>query len=614
MTSRPEPFYFGPPERPLFGLLHRPDAPSARARRVGLVVCTPFGYEAICAPRALRHLAIGAAAASLPTLRFDYDGTGDSAGSDWDPARLGAWIRSVHHAIDALREETGVTDVALVGLRLGALVASLAALERTDVAGVAAIAPVASGRAYLRELKALQLALHLEPPPPDAAKREGVEEAIGFVLTAETRAELGAVDLHKLAHRPAGAMLLLDRDDFPPNEKLAAHLVSLGARVDRQRLPGYADMMLDPHKTKVPAGLVAVTVAWAEALAEGLPPAAERQTESSSREDDAHGAARRTRARMPRGESGAVEERALWLDDGGASLFGILTLPARPAEGALDPAEPAANLPPKAVLWLNSGSVPHIGPNRMVVELARRWASQGHAVLRIDVSGIGESAPRPGEADNVVYSERARDDTAAALGYLKSRGVRECHAIGLCSGAYNAFKGAVAGQPLDGIVLVNPAVFFWKPGMSLDFEFRAARVNREATRYRRGALDARKWLKLLRGQVELRPAVQILSRRAAAIATTSLRDVARRMGHPLSEDLAAELETIARRRIPMFFVFAAGEPGIDLLETEGGATAQRLRHKNMLKLALLQGPDHTFTPLWAQDKLGAILDDHFFGR
>jgi hypothetical protein len=45
--------YFGPDERPLFGWLHEP----ADARRAGVVIVPPFGYEAICAARSLRHFA-----------------------------------------------------------------------------------------------------------------------------------------------------------------------------------------------------------------------------------------------------------------------------------------------------------------------------------------------------------------------------------------------------------------------------------------------------------------------------------------------------------------------------------------------------------------------------
>src|SRR5690242_13811216 len=87
--------YFGPEERPLFGWLHRP---AGAAPRIGLVICNPFGYEAICAHRSLKHFARTAAENGCAALRFDYDGTGDSAGDDFDADRMNAWIGSVEAA------------------------------------------------------------------------------------------------------------------------------------------------------------------------------------------------------------------------------------------------------------------------------------------------------------------------------------------------------------------------------------------------------------------------------------------------------------------------------------------------------------------------------------
>src|SRR3954469_14099070 len=120
MSGRFEPLYFGPPERPLFGWLHRPEH---RSHSIGLVVCNPLGYEAVCAHRTIKHFANAAANASIPALRFDYDGTGDSAGSDFDTGRFDAWLTSIQLAIDTLKQQTGVSRVCLLGIRLGATLA-----------------------------------------------------------------------------------------------------------------------------------------------------------------------------------------------------------------------------------------------------------------------------------------------------------------------------------------------------------------------------------------------------------------------------------------------------------------------------------------------------------
>ena len=53
-------------------------------------------------------------------LRFDYEGTGDSAGDLTEPDRVDAWLRNIERVVDEARELAGSSEVALVGLRIGA--------------------------------------------------------------------------------------------------------------------------------------------------------------------------------------------------------------------------------------------------------------------------------------------------------------------------------------------------------------------------------------------------------------------------------------------------------------------------------------------------------------
>ena len=50
-----------------------------------MVVCPPLGPEYFNSYRSLRHLADRLAENGVSALRFDYDGTGNSAGQDEDP-------------------------------------------------------------------------------------------------------------------------------------------------------------------------------------------------------------------------------------------------------------------------------------------------------------------------------------------------------------------------------------------------------------------------------------------------------------------------------------------------------------------------------------------------
>src|SRR5271165_3726502 len=147
--------YFASGDHTLFGWLHRPVA--ATTGGIGLVICKAFGYEAICSHRSMRVFAESAAASGFPALRFDYSGTGDSEDIDPEASQLDAWAQDVVAAIQELRRCAGVERVCLVGFRLGALLAILAANRSNSVHSVILIAPVISGRKYLREIRTTRL-------------------------------------------------------------------------------------------------------------------------------------------------------------------------------------------------------------------------------------------------------------------------------------------------------------------------------------------------------------------------------------------------------------------------------------------------------------------------
>src|SRR5207302_8538316 len=107
------------------------------------------------------------------------------------------------------------------------------------------------------------------------------------------------------------------------------------------------------------------------------------------------------------------------------SMFGILCEP--------DPKTPRSEC---CVLFLNPGAVRHIGPNRMWVESARRWAARGVVSLRLDLSGIGESDGELNGDIASLYQDRLVEQVEMALDSLRSRlGIRQFAAVGLCSGA-----------------------------------------------------------------------------------------------------------------------------------------------------------------------------------
>jgi pimeloyl-ACP methyl ester carboxylesterase len=72
--------------------------------------------------RGMRLLAMRLAEVGFDVLRFDYSGTGDSEGASLD-ARLEHWQRDISYAAQELRSLADKPRLALLGLRLGALIA-----------------------------------------------------------------------------------------------------------------------------------------------------------------------------------------------------------------------------------------------------------------------------------------------------------------------------------------------------------------------------------------------------------------------------------------------------------------------------------------------------------
>jgi alpha-beta hydrolase superfamily lysophospholipase len=576
------PMYFGPSQRPLFGWLHGADA--SNARNIGVVLCTPTGYEAICTHRSYRHFAESAAERGFPALRFDYDGTGDSAGRLLDGDRVGEWLRSIGAAIETLKSATGVERVCLFGVRVGASLAAVAAQGRTDVHAMIAFAPVIKVNSYLREIRALSLARPQSAPPPELRIDPELQEAAGFTTTAETRAALAGIDLGKLEAAPAAEVLALERDDLPVNDAWVKKLAAQGASVEQRPLVGYVDMMRDAHASKVPTGAIASALDWLAARSEE---ALTRSPVADNGEVTAQIA-----------EDGTLLRETATFLDANRIVFGIVSEPAAPTSSPRD-----------VVLILNSGTIHRIGPSRLYVAIARGCAARGIPAIRLDLSGVGDSGLRAGETANSPYAESARLDVREAVEFAAKRYPdARVHLVGLCSGAYHGFKAAVAGLPLHSIVVVNPLTYFWKPGMSL--EYADFQITSETNRYARSSRSLSSWLKLLRGQVNVRAAARVFWKRFQVRAKNSMRELARLVGFRLQDDLASELLGIARQRTEIYFVFSASDPGHSMLLEQGGRIVGKLVRSEKMRIAIVKGADHTFTSHWNRDQLLALVAEH----
>jgi alpha-beta hydrolase superfamily lysophospholipase len=422
------PVWFGPATRPLFGWFH---APADRQARGGVVVCPPFIREHLQAHYTLRLLAEQLEARGMSVVRFDYDGMGDSAGTERDPGRLAAWVRSIRAAMDLL-STAGVADVSLVGMRIGALLAVQAAAAHADVSQLVLWDPCVSGRAYLHEQSAVtSLALRGNPHAPD-----GSLDSPGVHLSRETVEALGALGMATITGPVARRLLVLTRDDRDRSEETMSHLGSAAA--EHRVAVGQAELMdAGMPLLQIPHALIAEVADWLE---DGAPA-------GWSQVDAPAAAGRAIVGTTPSGQP--IVEYPLFVPP--AQLFGMVT------EVTTTPA------PGPAAAFINVSNGHHVGPNRMWVDLARRWAGHGIRSVRFDLSGLGDSPVRTPEQEQfVARAPEAFSDVADVARAISPDDPGNVLLVGHCASAYQALDSGLE-LGVAGVAALNPVLSFAPP-------------------------------------------------------------------------------------------------------------------------------------------------------
>jgi pimeloyl-ACP methyl ester carboxylesterase len=213
------PFFFGDSGQQLFGAYHPSHTRSTR----GVVICQPWAREYLLAYPTLKLLAHRLAEAGWHVLRFDYFGTGDSAG-DSRAGTADHWVRDVQCAIDELEALADVRDIALVGMRLGAVMAARAAKHRA-VRQLVLWDPITDGHAYLASVG--------DATP---SSRHADTDLLGAVLTHQLRADVERITLSSFGE-VSSRTLVLASDPDTAVESLAGHFRSLGVEASTTLVP-----------------------------------------------------------------------------------------------------------------------------------------------------------------------------------------------------------------------------------------------------------------------------------------------------------------------------------------------------------------------------------------
>jgi dienelactone hydrolase len=540
----------------------------ARGRATGVVLCGPQLHEAMWAHRGLRHLADDLAAAGVSVLRFDYYGTGDSAGAGGEPDFVARAVQNVVSASATLRAMVDVDRLVMCGWRFGATLAvlaadAMAARQNNAPDALVLMAPVVNGRGYLRELRALTAFFVTDQgggAPQPGADDEGLE-VLSYRLAPETMREIGALRLERRPGAPAPHVLLLD--DAPGSMSQAAalgrHYEQAGAQVQICDFLDSRLMMKSPEVSAVPEASWRRVVQW-------LAPQAANAAHASSSPRPSHTPHAMQTEIIASHDVDGVVEHSLWFD--GGRQFGVLCEPADSAPGAA----------PALVIFPNTGGSHHVGDGRAFVLLSRALARRGFAALRIDVSTLGDS---PGAARDMsvprAYAPRPRADVGAAVDWAHARGHSHIVMAGVCSGAYLSLQAALANPHVTGVVMANALKFLWR-----DEDNTAEHSGADTLRdYLFAARSARNWKRLMRGDIPVRQMAAVLARgaRRLVMRPASRLTPTQPAASPIDAEAEFARDAMARlslRGVHLDLLYGVEDPGLELAVRCFGAGFQHL--------------------------------------
>ena len=541
--------------------------------RTGLAVLfiSPWGMEEMCTRKFYRILAEDFAGRGIASLRFDLPGTTNALDATPENAGLKGWRAAVQSAARELRALSGADNVVLLGHGLGGSLALLEAPGISGLAGLVLMAPVVRGRGYLRELSLLAKFIDNEMGVKEAQRDTAPGSIAGMRMPAEVAAEVKDLNLEKMPLPVAGLPVLMVARSPEIEGGLAAALEAAGNHVETVPYEGYDHAVNSPLSQRIPAGLGDVVCGWMERLAAyGMKP--ERPSRRLEAAPVAGGSFYETPVRFG-------EEH---------DFFGTLCTPAGPAAGV-------------AVLILTTGYDPQSAWARSAVELARRLAAAGVVSLRFDSAGVGDTAPVAGRRKQILYDPVQGRDVALAFDYLRGTGLaRKYMVMGRCSGAFVAFRAAVADARWNACVVVNPPSFRW----------RFVGLPRRLSAYGQRLKSAGLFPSLLSGDIHVRAALQNIAVRLldrTAHIAGRLLPPAVQAAHG-TRGILADFRLLAARGTQVAIVYSEGDEGEEDFRIHfgpGGAGLAGLRNASLHALA---DADHNVTPRAARQTMFDLVE------
>jgi pimeloyl-ACP methyl ester carboxylesterase len=186
-------------------------------------MCPPLGSEYLFSHPTFKLLARTLAESGHHVLRFDYYGSGDSAGN-FEETDQEQWLRDIDTAIDELKDLGNLERVTLMVLRYGGYLALEKAKARKDVDRLVLWNPIVDGRQYLTEVCA------------PGVGANGNSDADGMVVTPRIRADIERATVDSFGTDLPATLILVTTTPSNQYEILRARLASAGSRATFQHV------------------------------------------------------------------------------------------------------------------------------------------------------------------------------------------------------------------------------------------------------------------------------------------------------------------------------------------------------------------------------------------
>jgi alpha-beta hydrolase superfamily lysophospholipase len=567
---------------PIFGVLHTPHA-SGQARLAALILPT-FGWDNDCSYRARRDWATALAESGVATLRVDLPGTENSVGSPLGPNRVQTWVDATTTAAQWLRKRSDCDRLVVIGIGLGGLIAHQAAVAGAPIDDMVLWGVRASGRAYVRELRAYAAVVAGQFEEAQVDDGDDVIAIGGYAMSTETAQALGSIKLADSALPQANLrrVLLISRDAHGIDEKLLTGLSESGAAVTVLETNDYRSLIAPPEYGMRPTRTISESVAWllnpsAGELAQiqhGELPTVPEVVDCVEFERDGV----------------TIRERLSSIETAGGRVVGIIS---EPASG------PRAS---HCLVVINAGALRHTGPNRIFVEIARSAAAIGVPTVRFDLPGLGDS---DGKAKNVF--EYGPESDIASLAVLRrifdhaqGLGIADRFVTtGMSLGGNLAVRAVAEDQRVVGAIGINvPALGFTDRPSSLSRRAAVVYAGLEAmaTERPRQRLPAPlramvNRLTLARQTIDMR-----LRNRLAPI------DVLWRLAHRADVgELSKGLDQLGGSGAHVLILLVKSEWMVRLFTKP--KLRQQLQRAQNIEVEELNSRDHLLRPLWIQKML-----------